>query len=293
MTAAAWDTPKPPASSALFLRTARVVALASLIVGPVAVLRAEPPNVPRAEVIGRDTRFTVAARRELAQDPELAPLNIGVSVRQGMATLWGAVPTTDLAQRAVTRVRRVPGLAAVRNELSIVPRDFDVPVLTRTEPLAIEPSDRARLQPAAGALAARPTEHVPPAAQPSSTSSVPVASPPPLSTEVGLGTPIARPNPVQQPLAVLLPPVALPAGAPPPAAAGVARTESPGDLAGAIDRVRRSDERFRRVQPEVRGGVVILRGSVRRGEDLMALAQALARVSGVERVVLQQVRVEP
>ena len=54
--------------------------------------------------------------------------------------------------------------------------------------------------------------------------------------------------------------------------------------------MRRLDARYRGLRAELHGRVVILRGSVSRGEDAMDLARAVAQVPGVERVVLQQVQ---
>ena len=41
------------------------------------------------------------------------------------------------------------------------------------------------------------------------------------------------------------------------------------------------------------GGVVRLHGAVVRGEDVFALAQAIGRLPGVERVVVDGVRIDP
>ena len=63
------------------------------------------------------------------------------------------------------------------------------------------------------------------------------------------------------------------------------------DLAGEIDRLRKGNDRFRRVEYTVNGGVVHLRGSIQRGEDLMELAQAVSHLPGVERVIVTNVQV--
>jgi hypothetical protein len=66
--------------------------------------------------------------------------------------------------------------------------------------------------------------------------------------------------------------------------------ETAAGLIHAIERLRQSDARFRAVQTEAQGGVVRLRGVVQRWDDLFELAQAIARLPGVERVVLLDVR---
>jgi hypothetical protein len=64
-------------------------------------------------------------------------------------------------------------------------------------------------------------------------------------------------------------------------------------LAQAVEQVRRADPRFSHLEAEVRDRVVFLHGTVTHGEDTMALAQALAKVPGVERVVVEKVQVTP
>jgi hypothetical protein len=61
-------------------------------------------------------------------------------------------------------------------------------------------------------------------------------------------------------------------------------------LAEAVERLQQQDLRFRRIRPEVRGDTVFLRGWVARWEDLFDLAKGIARLNGVERVVLEQIQ---
>jgi hypothetical protein len=71
------------------------------------------------------------------------------------------------------------------------------------------------------------------------------------------------------------------------------RPASPGGAGGlteAVERLQQQDARFRRIRPEVRGDTVFLRGSVARWEDLFELARGIARLPGVERVVLDQIQ---
>jgi BON domain len=234
------------------------------------------------ETVPRDLRLTVAARRALGKDQALASLNLGVSVRGGVADLWGTVPTPALAERAVQRVREVQGMTAIRNELSVVPRSEaaeDVP----------KEASAASEGPPAGALAGLTGTPGPAPGLPSSQAPTPTKPPAPagLDTAVSLGRPIAAPEAARagpRPLAELGRPVALPNG-PRPAVA-------PQDPAAAVDQLRRGDPRFRRLRPEVRGGVVTVRGAVRRGPDLMAFATAASRLPGVERVLLTPVQID-
>ena len=98
-----------------------------------------PDNAAASELTLRDCRLTLNARRALREEAELASLNLGVSVRNGVATLWGSVTSADLAQQAVRKLRQVPGLSEVRDELSIVPPE-ELPLrLPRGQPPRAEP----------------------------------------------------------------------------------------------------------------------------------------------------------
>jgi hypothetical protein len=173
------------------------------------------------------------------------------------------------------------GVTAVRNELLVVPNGeagADAPA----EPPTVPEGPPA----AAGALTGR-------AGTAGRRSAQPAATPGPLESAVTLGPPVAGPPsaPAQpRPPAELGRPVALPNDQRPATALG---DRSPAaDPSAAVEQLRQTDERFRRLRPEVRDSVVTVRGAVRRGEDLMAFAQAVSRLPGVERVVLTAVQVD-
>jgi hypothetical protein len=67
----------------------------------------------------RDVRQTIHARKLLSEDPELAAWNIGVTIQDRVATLWGPVPSAEVAFRAELCLRSVIELADVRNELVV------------------------------------------------------------------------------------------------------------------------------------------------------------------------------
>ncbi len=69
--------------------------------------------------MGRDLRQTMDARKLLAEEPELEAINIGVTVRNRVATLWGPVPSAEVAFRAELVLRSMFELTAVRNELFV------------------------------------------------------------------------------------------------------------------------------------------------------------------------------
>jgi hypothetical protein len=80
--------------------------------------RAGPPS---NAVDDRDWQIAFQARKLFLKDPALAPLNLGVDVRDRVATVWGPVPSARDANRAVEMVRGMEGVTAIRNELRIEP----------------------------------------------------------------------------------------------------------------------------------------------------------------------------
>jgi osmotically-inducible protein OsmY len=222
-----------------------------------------------------DRRLTALARRALDDDLELSILDLGVSVRENVATVWGAVPSPALASRAAEAVRGVPGVARVINQVSIEsPNDPLVEFLklpARTLPMPAAPG--AREGPTVAARNERTTR-----AAPGLTPTWHPATPKLTSRAPSPADDIAT-----------MPAIALPmrpdfsSRQPPPATA-------PAGLAGAVAQLQRSNERLRAVQPEVRGGVVYLRGVIYSWDDLFALARAASRLPGVERVVIENVQ---
>jgi hypothetical protein len=271
----------PPARALLRFGATAVGALL-LLLTPVA--RAVPQS---GDDLPLDLRLTLTARQALADDDDLAPLRLGVTVHQRVAILWGVAPSTELIRRAVQRLQSVPGLAGVRSEvlpelhMEAATRHLDQPGVSTS------PAPRGPVWPPAELAGTEMHGRAP--AQPAAAVHPEEMSParPPLHTAVALGPPVAIPDPAavspRKPAAVLLRPVPQRA-APPQVVPGSAP-----DPANAVERLRRSDERFGHLRPEIRERTVTLRGTVRRGEDLMDFAQAVSRLPGVERVILDEV----
>src|SRR5437870_2837391 len=97
--------------------------------GIVAALWAAPPTwTPVPDRSLADLHYAVQACQRLQQDEALAPLNIGVRVRNRVAVLWGPVPSVALALRAEAKLRAMIEFADVRNELIVMPDDWrDLP----------------------------------------------------------------------------------------------------------------------------------------------------------------------
>jgi hypothetical protein len=227
-----------------------------------AAVEPAPARSERLQSLAADSRLTLFARQALQQDRALAPFNLGVSVRANVATLWGPIPSAALSRRAEEVLRQVPGIAAVHNELQI-----EAPSVTAQylfgPPLA--PASREPVlgppPPPAGTLAKRPFENKPGEA-------VPLTPPIVIS--------------LRPPLPPDLPATVVP----------VSAQEAP-NLEAAVDRLRSAEGRFRQVRPEIKDGVVHLRGLVPHGEDMYELAQRIAKVPGVKRVIVEQVQTPP
>lgn len=85
----------------------------------------------------RDVQQTVQARRLLSSEADLQDLNLGVIVRDRVATLWGPAPSAEMAFRAELCLRRMIELAEIRNELFVT--DLLEPVRRPLKGKRIEP----------------------------------------------------------------------------------------------------------------------------------------------------------
>ncbi|MBI2804993.1 MAG: hypothetical protein HYX68_08430 [Planctomycetes bacterium] len=97
--------------------------------------------------VARDVRHTLAAQKLLADDPELAVWNIGVTVTNRVGVLWGPVPSADLAYRAEMRLRILVELVEIRNDLFVSPlvEPMRVPLKIDNPPAAFPEEPRPRL----------------------------------------------------------------------------------------------------------------------------------------------------
>ncbi|HEV3262684.1 MAG TPA: BON domain-containing protein [Gemmataceae bacterium] len=259
------------------------VLAAVLFLGPAAeaALWGIEPD-PSAKLTANDCRLTVAALGALARDKELAPVNLGLSVHENVAMLWGPVPSGGLKRRAEELIRRVPGIGQVVNQLYVeAPPEEETDPFWKTSPTnglyapdspptrnqPWRPPERALAVAPGGRLGAGPAWGPP--VQAVRAQAIPVV--PPIRI-------VSRPASALAPAAVLLAPRPIPV--------------RPADLTPAFDRLLLGDARFRRVRPEVRGGFVFLHGTVWTWADLHALAKEIAQLPGVQRVILEDVQAE-
>jgi hypothetical protein len=261
-----------------------------------------------------DLELTLRARKALLQDDKLAVQNLGVTVRERVAILWGTVPSKELSQRAEEFLRPVLGLQGVRNELRIDAGNAPAPDLAQVPrrpptPLADSDPNGARdvagRPPAAQWSAARQEQVWRPVIEGPSSSRAPTGAEMPgypgattdhhrqpllaeSQQKPGGNVQTLRPRDPTQPTGRSNPPLAVM----PPIAVPEQRENSNrgSSLAQTIDALRLRDPRFQNVQAQVAGGVVTLRGTADSRERLFELAQIVSRIPGVERVVVEEVR---
>ncbi|MCI0461978.1 MAG: BON domain-containing protein [Gemmataceae bacterium] len=245
----------------------------------VGLLLLPPPRTARADDSAwLDLKYELLARRLLLADNALADLDLGVRVRNRVATLWGTVPSAELARHAVTRVKSMPELISVRSELFV---DGSAPSRPKPAPAAPpHPGWQFRLPGRPQAVLTKgPATPVP--------KSPPVKWEPSPTGGEGSASQASTPSAVpvgSSPAAVAPPAVPQVPVAAEPTSAGIER---------AVRQLVQGRERYRRLRVEVVGERVFLSGSVRRWEDVHELSRAIARLPGVSGVTLRSIRAEP
>jgi hypothetical protein len=208
-----------------------------------------------------DLRLAALARQALQGHPRLAPWNLGVRVQDRIATLWGPVPSLAIGRIAEDQLRAMPELRGVRNELQ-------VPAMEEPMPPA---SQRKAPSPAPAKIPALRHQ--------------PAVAPERNERRRSILTNNAAPPSLDSPVA-LLPPIAVPmpqASTPAPTAH---ETRGPTDLEKALAALRRQF-RTQGLTLEIRDAVVYISGPTSRSDDLFALAQVIAELPGVKRVLVR------
>ncbi len=225
-----------------------------------------------AEPVGiRDLKQTVEATSYLAEDPELALLNLGVRVKDRVATLWGPVPTAELSFKAEVRLRSLNGLLEVNNEMFILEETATV-----RSPFAPAP------------VPVRSPDSLPPAL-PTPPLETPRINTPPIETPRPKVPSLAPPRP--QTVQLSLEPITVHY---PPTKEGETVRE-PREVAvspvlSSLEKLRAADERFRGIQWTVQATRILLRGTEVSPEAMQEFARRVSRIPGVERVTLEESR---
>lgn len=244
-----------------------------------------------------DSRLLLNALQALQKDALVGSLNLGVTVKDHVVTLWGPVPSETLARRARECLRQVPGVAEVVDELLVqAPSD---PLLDPLQlPLAHAPKSSSATKESSSldALVVAPGLLGPTKGQVLKWQASPLdilnvhpgsATPPPdlrvspnpvpwVNQGAGKGPVLPIPGPSQEisgkPPVLLLSPISMDQPSP--------------ELYQQIQSLCQNDDRFRHIGVEVRGGTVTLRGQPEQGAGLFLLARAVSRLPGVQRVLL-------
>lgn len=270
------------------MRATIVRALAILTVGFATTFASGgPPAQPVSDV-----ELALKVRNALAAEPDLAGLNLLISVRDRVALVGGPVPASAVPARIETVLKALPGLDGAK---------VSCWVATADDPLQKLVADRMKAPPAGPLVPplALPVQ-VPPSNWPS-----PLDTPPPVAvvaTEdrrpTGIVTvqrfappaggflldPIARGG---EPLPMLPMPAAVVAAYPTIPSPSVPTTPSDDPFAAA----KASNARFAGLSATPSKGTVVIAGRVSRDADVWAFADAVRKLPGVTRVIIGRVDV--
>lgn len=225
-----------------------------------------------------DQTRVLEVRAALAEIPELANLNLGIEARQGTIRVWGSVPRAEVKTQISQILRDKPGIEKVINECHITPPPD--PLVARVEEL-MKKANGANDEEFAP-LVAIPA----PGTRTHFSGDQPDVVPPPLPPPMMEVT--SQPKPIKRPIAT---PVGRTTGITvklsPPEPAHVPASGT--DLLTQLEQARQRDPRFERMNIKLRNDVVYLSGWVPRERDIWDLAEDLADVPGVKRVVIKEI----
>jgi hypothetical protein len=183
-------------------------------------------------------------------------------------------------ERAVHVLRQVPDFLEVRNNLNVEPGEMPVPMFLPDRPAVPAPAilpGFSPLEDAGASSFSRKTARSP--SQPTSVETVRFKVAAPGRTPEG-----------EEKVGFVLPAITVPGGwqaAPAPIPGKLDKLEE------AIRRLQQGDARYTRLRAVVQPGQIILSGTAVSWDDVYSLAGALAKLPGVERVILDQVRTSP
>jgi hypothetical protein len=226
-----------------------------------------------------DCQLALFARDKLLADEVLGPLNLGVTVRAGVATLWGTVPSPALAHRAQERIRVVPGMVQIRNDLRITNLDEETAEFIKG--------------PAGGREQVKRTKDE----QNFTNSSISSTNTASLARRREMTPLVSRSDEFKQSNTQSNPPLVMPSIAVPAGPMVTVSSFEPAPhltsnspLLNSLERLRRNSERYQGIHYDIQAGVVHIWGNSVRGGDVFTFAQMAARIPGVQRVIVEQKR---
>jgi hypothetical protein len=213
---------------------------------------------------------------------------IGVRVRQNVATLCGNVPSKEIAEKAVDCLRgmqKLQVLADVRSELEIVqptldPRAFKGQVEQKSKPLVQPPVPR-------GELASRENNSKATPGKKTMTTSPHVDLKGPAGLRIGDDSPPEAGHANEG--VKLLPPVTLDVATNDHGPVQILRPRAlppERSLYTQIEELRKKDDRYSGIRIRVDGAVVYVSPS--NAENLFDFAEVVSHVPGVSRVVVEK-----
>jgi len=248
--------------------------------------RSEVP-LPKAFRELSDWELAHIARVAFWQDTELAPLNLQVSVEQGVATVDGPVPSDYLRKRALALLERLRGIRGVRDQVRVrsspvmgEPRakqfpPVDRPWPEREQPLPSRSAPEAR--PSSESLTNRPRadEAQPPSA--ATTTWQPASGRGSWLPSNGVRAGLLAPQPQETKMESGALNVRL--GAP-----VVGPPDRHPELARQVDDILQNDPRFTDVRFSIIGKTIYLRGRIASERDRRELLRALEGLASVAQV---------
>lgn len=218
-----------------------------------------------------DVSLTVAVRKALTREERLATLGLGVTVSDGRVTVWGPVPSAELAALVEARVKALAGVKDVTSEVHVLPRDTadaDRKPVAKTagpEPVVLSPLPGLPLP----VLRVQRDEDRSPPAQP-------------IKLDAARRTAAKEPAPE-----ILAPAVAR---ADPTLVRPIANQPAVG-LAAHVEAILVRNARYDGVNAAVQSGLVRLSGTLEQWSDLWPLSDELSNLPGVTRVVVDKITI--
>jgi len=267
MTHTAWNmSGNYPASRAARFISAVVFVALFLLGFPIGMRAAEEPSGPflltSSTQSMKDIEIETKIRRALRQDAQLRPLNLGVQMSGGVASLSGPVSAAELKQRAIAIAQRIEDVLAVNGK-----------------GLYISTSAQSGKRLAVVIQDERPTQ----------TRSASPGPPSPGGGWMIESGGSRSPSTASQPIALQPPQKATPAARVPEAARLMANPHpvSPAvSISLALEQLRRRETRYQQIRTQVQGTTVFVFPDEATSEDAMTFAQAVRRLPGVQHVIL-------
>jgi osmotically-inducible protein OsmY len=277
MTHTAWNmSGNYPASRAVRCISAFVFFALLLLGFPIGMRAAEEQSGPflltSSTQTMKDIEIETKIRRALRQDAQLRPLNLGVQMSGGVASLSGPVPTAELKQRAIAIAQRIDGVLAVSGKglyistsdqssqrLAVVIQD-ERPIQTRSaSPGSPSPSGGWMAEGAGSNSPSRGSQPIALQAPQKASPAAPVLPSPKLEEERTGGTRLtANPHPASPTVSISL----------------------------ALEQLRRRETRYQQIRTRVQDTTVFVFPGEATSEDAMTFAQAVRRLPGVQHVIL-------